>query len=159
MKWSGRSQRGINDRRWSARVAVRYALLQVPGLALLVVLLIVVQRWVDLPAWFSWGLVALWVAKDVILFPFTWRAYDWHRSGDANSMVGARGVTEEQLAPSGYIRVHGELWKAEVMGDGPPIDRGEAVRVRAIRGLTLLVQSDNDEAGGLKNSNKTYGDS
>ncbi|GAI89314.1 unnamed protein product, partial [marine sediment metagenome] len=93
---------------------MRYALLQVPALALLVVLLIVVQRWVDLPAWFSWGLVALWVAKDAILFPFTWRAYDWHRSGDANSMVGARGVTEEQLAPSGYIRVHGELWKAEV---------------------------------------------
>lgn len=158
MKWSGRSQRGINDRRWSARVVVRYALLQVPALALLVVLLIVVQRWVDLPAWFSWGLVVLWVAKDVILFPFTWRAYDWHRSGDVNLMVGARGVTEERLAPSGYMRVHGELWKAEVMGDGPSIDRGEAVRVRGIRGLTLLVQSDNDEVGGLKNSNKTYGD-
>jgi len=145
MKWSGRSQRGINDRRWSARVVVRYALLQVPALALLVVLLIVVQRWVDLPAWFTWGLVALWVAKDAVLFPFTWRAYDWHRSGDANSMVGARGITEEQLAPSGYIRVHGELWKAEVMGDGPSIDRGEAVRVRGIRGLTLLVQRDNEE--------------
>ena len=145
MKWSGRSQRGINDRRWSARVVVRYALLQVPALALLVVLLIVVQRWVDLPAWFTWGLVALWVAKDAVLFPFTWRAYDWHRSGDANSMVGARGITEEQLAPSGYIRVHGELWKAEMMGDGPSIDRGEAVRVRGIRGLTLLVQRDNEE--------------
>jgi membrane-bound serine protease (ClpP class) len=122
---------------------VKYVLLQVPGLALLVVLLIVVQRWVDLPRWFSWGLVALWVAKDVIFFPLTWRAYDWDHSGDANSMVGTRGVTEEQLAPSGYIRVRGELWKAEVMGDGPPIDRGEAVRVRGIRGLTLLVQRDN----------------
>lgn len=136
----------MNHRRWSARVVVRYALLQVPGVALLVVLLMVVQRWVDLPAWFSWGLVALWVAKDVIFFPFTWRAYDWDRSGDANSMVGARGVAEEQLAPWGYIRVHGELWKAEVMGDGPPIDRGEVVRVRGIRGLTLLVQRDDEES-------------
>jgi len=156
MKRSGTSQRGMNGRGWSARVVVRYALLQVPALALLVVLLIAVQRWVDLPAWFRWGLVALWVAKDVILFPFVWRAYDWDRSGDASSMVGAQGITEEQLAPSGYIRVRGELWKAEVMGDGLPIDRGEAVRVREIRGLTLLVQPDNEEAGGLKNSNKTY---
>jgi len=146
MNRSGRSQRGINGRRWSARVVVRYALLQVPGVALLVVLLMVVQRWVDLPVWFSWGLVGLWVAKDVIFFPFTWRAYDWDRSGDANSMVGAQGITEEQLAPSGYIRVRGELWKAEVMGDGLPIDRGEAVRVRGIRGLTLLVQRENEES-------------
>jgi len=146
MNRSGRSQRGINGRRWSARVVVRYALLQVPGVALLVVLLMVVQRWVDLPVWFSWGLVGLWVAKDVIFFPFTWRAYDWDRSGDANSMLGARGVTEEQMAPSGYIRVRGELWKAEVMGDGPRIGRGEAVRVRAIRGLTLLVQPENEES-------------
>jgi membrane protein implicated in regulation of membrane protease activity len=145
MKASGRSQRGKRERGWSARVMVRYALLQVPALGLLVVLLIVVQRWVDLPAWFTWGLVALWVAKDVIFFPLTWRAYDWDRPGDANSMVGVRGITEQQLAPSGYIRARGELWKAELMGDGPPIGRGEAVYVRGIRGLTLLVQRDNEE--------------
>jgi membrane protein implicated in regulation of membrane protease activity len=122
---------------------VKYALLQVPGVALLVLILIVVQQWVDLPAWFGWGLVALWVAKDAILFPFVWRAYD---SEDTNSMVGTRGIAEERLAPSGYVRVRGELWQAEVMGDGPPLDRGEAVRVRGICGLTLLIEPDNEES-------------
>lgn len=140
--------RSMNKRAWSSRVVVRYALLQVPAVALLVSILILVQRWVDLPAWFVWGLITLWVAKDVILFPFVWRAYDRDRPDDANSMVGARGIVEERLAPSGHIRVHGELWQAEVMGGGPPIDRGEAVRVRRICGLTLLVRPDNEESTG-----------
>jgi membrane protein implicated in regulation of membrane protease activity len=112
---------------------------------ILFLILVFVRRWVDIPAWFFWGLVALWVAKDVILFPFTWRAYDWDRRGDKNSMIGARGIAEDRLAPSGYIRVHGELWQGEVMEGGPPIDRGERVRVLGIRKLTLLVQSDNEE--------------
>jgi len=124
---------------------LRYVLLQLPAVVILVLILVLVRRWVDIPAWFFWGLVALWVAKDVILFPFTWRAYDWDRRGDTNSMIGARGIAEDRLAPSGYIRVHGELWQGEVMEGGPPIDRGERVRVLGIRKLTLLVQSDNEE--------------
>jgi membrane protein implicated in regulation of membrane protease activity len=137
-----RSQKSINESMWSSRIVVRYALLQVPALALLVVLLIIVKRWVDLPQWFVWGLIGFWVAKDVILFPFTWRAYAQDRFRGANSMVGTRGITEERLAPSGYVRVHGELWQAEVMGDSPPIERGVSVRVQGIRGLTLLVEHD-----------------
>ena len=129
----------MNERGWSVRVVVRYALFQVPAVVLLVLALALVRRWVDIPAWFVWGLVGLWVAKDVILFPFVWRAYD---SDDTNSMVGTRGIAEERLAPSGYVLVRGELWQAEVMGDGPPIDRGQRVRVRGISGLKLLVQAD-----------------
>jgi len=96
----------------------------------------------DIPAWFVWGLVALWVVKDLILFPFVWRAYDTDREGAANSMVGARGIAKDRLAPSGHISVRGELWQAEVMEGGPPIDRGQGVRVRGISGLKLLVQPD-----------------
>jgi Zn-dependent protease with chaperone function len=33
-----------------------------------------------------------------------------------------------------------------MVGDSRPIDRGETVQVRGIRGLTLLVQADNDES-------------
>ena len=129
---------------WSSRVVLRYALLQMPALALLILLLILVQRWVDLPAWFIYGLIVFWIAKDVILFPFTWRAYDQDRNRAVNSMVGARGITKDRLAPSGYIQVHGELWRAEVMGNALPVERGETVRVQGIRGLTLLVQHDDE---------------
>ena len=82
------------------------------------------------------------LVKDLILFPFVWRAYDTDPTRAANSMIGARGIAKDRLAPSGYIRVRGELWQAEVMGDGLPIDRGQGVRVRGISGLKLLVQAD-----------------
>jgi acetolactate synthase-1/2/3 large subunit len=85
---------------WTARVLVRYILLQVPGTALLVLILIELRNWFDLPAWFVWGLVAISVTKDVILFPFVWRAYDWDRQTEVHSMVGRRGVAKERLAPS-----------------------------------------------------------
>ena len=130
----------MNERGWSTRVVVRYAVFQVPAMALLVLILILVRPWVNIPAWIAWGIITLWVVKDVILFPFVWRAYDTGRAGTANSMVGARGTVKDRLAPSGYVQVRGELWQAEVMGGGPPIDKGQGVRVREICGLKLLVQ-------------------
>ena len=130
---------------WTARILVRYILLQVPGTALLVLILIQLRNWFDLPAWSVWGLVAISVAKDVILFPFVWSAYDWDRQGEANSMVGRRGIVKERLAPSGLIQIRGELWKAKVVGGNPPIEKGEAVRVEEMRGLTLLVRPYKEE--------------
>ena len=79
----------MNERGWSVRVVVRYAVLQVPAVVLLVLVLILVRQWVDISAWFVWGMVGLWVVKDLILFPFVWRAYDTDHGGAANCMVGA----------------------------------------------------------------------
>ena len=137
----------IKETRWSSRVVLIYTLLQLPAIALLVFALLFIQRWVNIPRWVFWGSLTLWVAKDVILFPFVWRAYDWGRSGKQNAMVGARGTTRERLAPSGYILVRGELWQAEVEEGGPPIDRGEKVKVQGMRGLMLLVRHDDKEDG------------
>ena len=128
---------------WSTRVVLKYTLLQLPALILLVFLLFLVRHWVDIPVWLIWGIVGFWLAKDVILFPFTWRAYDKNAPGNADSMVGLRGIAQDRLAPSGYVQVHGELWQAEVVGDSKPIDKGEGIRVQGTRGLTLLVQPDN----------------
>ncbi len=138
----------LNKRGWSARLVLRYTLLQIPGLALLVLILIVIQQWVEFPAWFTWGLVIIWVVKDVALFPLVWRAYDWDGAGDANSIVGLRGVVQERLSPSGSVQVRGELWQARVMGDGPLIDKGEVIQVREIRGLTLFVEPNHEIGDG-----------
>ena len=126
---------------WSTQVVLKYALFQLPGLVLFFLILILVQRWTDLPLRFIWGLLILWVIKDVVLFFFVWRAYQ----RVANPLIGMKGVAEEQLAPSGYVRVRSELWKAEVIYLNPRIDKGEVVKVRGIRGLTLLVEPHNDE--------------
>ena len=133
----------MNKRRFSARILVKYTLLQLPGLAMLILILILVQQWVDLLAWIFWGSIVVWVAKDVILYPFVWRAYDQNRPQGANSMVGVRGIAKDRLAPSGYVQIRGELWNAEVMKGNPPIEKGESVQVRGVRGLTLLVQPGN----------------
>ena len=138
----------MNRRAWSSRIVARYVLLQMPALVLLILMLALVQRWVNLPVWFIWGLIAFWIAKDVILFPFTWRAYEQSHKGSANSMIGLRGIAENRLAPSGYVHIHGELWQAEVVKNSLPIEKGESVRIYGNRGLTLLVHRDNKESNG-----------
>jgi len=55
--------------------------------------------------------------------------------GDA--MIGQIAVVTQELAPSGQVMVNGELWQAE---SATPAARGEHVRVRALRDLTLLVE-------------------
>jgi membrane-bound ClpP family serine protease len=95
-----------------------------------------------MPAWLIWGMVGLWVVKDVVLFPFVWRSYEQDRYADANTMIGLRGIVKDRLAPSGYVEVHGELWWAEVVQGAPYVESGGAVRVTEIRGLTLIVQPD-----------------
>ena len=130
--------------RWSTRSLVRYTLIQVPAVIILVVILYLLRRWIDLPAWFVWGFVVLWIVKDVILFPMVWRSYDSDPTGGAGSMVGEKGIALERLDPSGYIRLRGELWRAEVLTDVEPIEKGQTVNVCEVRGLTLLVQPEKE---------------
>ncbi len=139
------SQSSHKSRGWSTRIIIRYSLLQLPAIALLLMALVLVQRWIDIPEWVFWGSIAIWIAKDVVLFFFTWRAYDVNDAGGDRSMIGARGISQNRLAPSGFIHVRGELWKAEVWGGGRPIEIGEKVKVRDIKGLTLIVQPEDNQ--------------
>ncbi len=119
---------------------MKYVLFQIPDLVVLVLLLIFVRRWLDLPIWFNYALIGFWIIKDAFMFRFAWRAYD--SDSRRSPMVGATGIAEERLAPSGYIRLNDEFWKAEVMEKGQEIAKGEAVRVREVKGLTLIVEPE-----------------
>lgn len=121
----------------------RYILLNIPEFAALILIVIVIQYWVVIPVWLLWSIIGFWVVKDVVLFPFIWRAYDWDRAGKSRSMIGECGVAKGKLAPAGYIQIRGELWRAEKIGEGPPIEEGQPVRVKKIEGLTLFVVPDN----------------
>jgi len=126
-----------------SRVYIRYGLLTIPGTVVLILVLIVVRNWVEIPFWLQVTFIFLWIAKEVILFPFVWRAYDHTRSEVSRSMIGERGLTRQKLAPAGYIRVQGELWKAEKMPGEPPIEKDKWVRVIKIEGLKLSVIPEN----------------
>ena len=70
----------MNERKWSSRVLGKYIMLQLPGLAVFVIIMLFVLRWFDLPAWLLLLSIFIWMGKDVILYPFVWRAYDSGRA-------------------------------------------------------------------------------
>jgi membrane protein implicated in regulation of membrane protease activity len=123
------------------RIVLRYALYQIPDMTIFVLILFMLRQWVDLSLWLYIGFVSLWMVKYVLVFTFVWPAYDRPRPGDVKSLIGTEGIAEERLDPSGYIRVHGELWRAEVIGKTIPIEKGQTVLIERACGLTLLVKS------------------
>jgi len=122
------------------RIVLRYARYQIPDVGIFVLILAVLHQWVGLSLWLFIGLVTLWMVKYLVVFSFVWRAYDKPRPGDVTSLIGTQGIAEELLDPSGYIRVHGELWRAEVIGKTMAIEKGQAVLIERADGLTLLVK-------------------
>jgi len=122
------------------RIVLRYACYQIPDVAILVLVLFVLHQWVGLTLWLLIGLIGFWMAKYVVVFSFVWRAYDKPRPGDVTSLIGIEGIVEKRLDPSGYIRVHSELWRAEVIEKTMPIEKGQAVLIERADGLTLLVK-------------------
>ena len=54
----------------------------------------------------------------------------------AEALIGAEAVVLEECRPFGRVRLNGELWRARC-DDGA--DAGETVVVRALDGLTLVV--------------------
>jgi membrane-bound ClpP family serine protease len=77
------------------------------------------------------------------MFPYVWRAYDMNRPGISRSMIGERGIVKKRLDPSGYIQIGGELWRAESVEAGLPIEIGQVVKVIKMEGLKLYVRFEN----------------
>ena len=132
----------VKLRNISRSIYLRYILLNIPEFVAMLLILVVIQYWVVIPVWLFWSIIGFWIVKDVVLFPFIWRAYDWDRTGRSRSMIGVRGIAKERLAPTGYVRVHGELWKAESAEADQPIESGEFVRVVRMDGLKLYVEAE-----------------
>jgi membrane protein implicated in regulation of membrane protease activity len=55
----------------------------------------------------------------------------------AEALIGQRALVSAECRPSGQVRVVGELWQARC---DPGADVGEEVIVRALDGLTLVVE-------------------
>jgi membrane protein implicated in regulation of membrane protease activity len=131
---------------WSTAVLAKYWALQLPATALVTVVLRAVGDHFAWPQWIVWTIVAAWVAKDAMLYPFLWRAYDPHDpSALPYSIEGARGVAIERIDPSGFVRIWGELWRAELSRGARRIEKGETVQVHGRLGLTLLIGPEADQ--------------
>ena len=141
-------------RMWSAQVLGKYWLLQLPEAALVIVVLLALQYWFDIPTWVVWSLVALWLAKDAALYPFVWRSFDSGYPSTLHSLDGEHGVATERLDRSGYVHVRGELWRAELAQGTRAVEKDERIQVQSMRGLTVIVvaattdQVESEKAGG-----------
>ena len=98
------------------RTVTRYYLFQIPGWVLAAVLVTVLHAWLGLPVWAALTVLGVVVMKDVICYPFLRKAYQLEASGAAQ-LVGQRGVARDSLDPTGYVYVHGELWRARTERD------------------------------------------
>jgi len=65
----------------------------------------------------------------------------WRPKTGAEAMVGMRAEVVSPLHPTGQVHVNGELWEATSSAGA---DVGDTVVVRALEGLTLVVEPTSD---------------
>ena len=118
----------------------KYLLFQIPGWLAAALILVLAVHW----QWITWPLgtagFALWVIKDLLFYPLLRRAYETDLTGAAR-LVGEKGVAEGDLTPDGYVRVRGELWRANADSDGELIASGTDVKVIGAERMELTVRA------------------
>lgn len=134
--------RRLSEREPSRTVFARYMAYQIPGTVLAVAVLLVLIHWEQVTPGLAMLLIAVWVLKDLALFPVTRIGYErGGRPHGADALVGAVGSVQEEVCfeRDGWVRVGPELWRARLEADGEPVPGGAKVRVLAVHDLTLRV--------------------
>lgn len=122
------------------KVYLRYALFQLPGLGLIIILLWWLTNKFHLPLIYSAAVFSLWLIKDIVMFPFLWRSYDNNSQNVLESMIGKHGTAVDDLDQCGYVRIGGEMWRAEVLPGKVPVKKGDRVIVTGVDGLMITVE-------------------
>jgi len=127
---------------WKAKKAIllRYILFQTPDTVIFIIVLLILNRFINISSELFWGLIAFWLLKDIITFPLLWRAYAGSVSDSRYSLIGAEGIVMEKCDPRGFVRVRGELWQAEVTEEGACVNKGEVIEVTGSTGIILLIK-------------------
>ena len=130
----------MGNRRWSSKILLRYFLLQLPGIFFIAALIILLYLIKAVSFKVIWIVLAVWVIKDIVLYPLVWRSYDLSPNPGKASMIGQRGVALEAINPAGYVMVNGESWSARLKNKKSVIRKDEPVYVSDVQGLTLIVR-------------------
>lgn len=119
----------------------RYLLFQLPGwgLGLLVLALLVRRDWLA-PRW-AVLMASTVVVLDLALYPWLRVAYEPQPERDHPRLLGARAVALAALGPGeeGWVRVGPERWRARLAAGSAAVAEGEALEVRDLQALTLIV--------------------
>lgn len=122
----------------------RYVLFQLPELLLVGMALMLLVGLGVLTVNVGWLLFALWIAKEVVLFPLVRRAYEPSDPSATAPLVGATAIVIDRLDLTGTVRVGPELWTARLEPGNEPADVGSTVCVKSVEGMTLHVVPENE---------------
>jgi membrane-bound ClpP family serine protease len=123
------------------RVFARYLAFEAPSWVLLATALAVLVRGWDLELSVAAFVLALWVVKDLALFPILRIAYEpAGGSGGAENLIGSLGIVSADLDPEGWVRIGAERWRARLVPGHTPVSVGAAVKVTSVEGLLLRVE-------------------
>lgn len=126
------------ERGWTAKIIIRYILLQIPMLILVSLVAIIAVDYFKLRYWVAIVFIAGWILKDSLMFLLVWPSYDWEKLKLEKSIIGERATVHDILNPSGYVRFKGEFWKARIEPPDIQVKKGETVRIIAIESGMLL---------------------
>ena len=119
---------------------IKYLLFQIPGWILSAIVLMLLWHWKFIPQWLAVLCFVGWLLKDLLLYPFFRRAYEPGVTGSAR-LVGSRGIAQGDLAPTGYIRVRGELWRAVVSPADQVVRSGSEVEIVSAERMEVFVRA------------------
>ncbi len=94
-----------------------------------------------LSPWLVGGVTLVMVGLCSVVLGMAWRARRGRVVSGVQTLVGQRGRVLSWQAGHGSLHIAGETWRAEGPADLAP---GSAARVRAVDGLTLTVDRDDD---------------
>ena len=95
---------------------------------------------------YPWNLLVVLGGISVEVLEVIWGrrlARRWRPQTGVETLVGQRAEVVVGCHPTGQVRVNGELWEATSKAGA---DVGDTVVVRALEGLTLVVEPTSDGA-------------
>ena len=125
----------------SSRIILRYIYFQIPALVVLVIVLLFIKKTIYVPTWAIIVIFVSWIVKDIIMFPKVWRSYDTKKSGHEERLIGVKGVVVDELNPEGFVKIKGELWRAEIEGTNTSVKKGEEIKVIRVENMKLIVDN------------------
>ena len=122
------------------KIIIRYSLFQIPSLLIVTLLVFTVNHWYILDNTIIVMIILFWILKDILIFPFVWKAYSHKDRDKSKTILNQHGVAVDTINPKGFVKINGEIWQAELVEPNDPINQGQPTEVVEIDGLKLKVR-------------------
>ena len=124
-----------------------YTIYSIVGTILEIAVLLAIVYWglpfigIQLPLWGTVLLLAAFLTYSYFTYSMGKRALTKKLRHDMESLVGCEGKVMTPLAPIGYVKVRGELWKAS---SSSQLNINDEIVVTDIENLQLIVSPNAD---------------